>query len=168
MVALCWRTSNWSTTTSTKRTAKQAVALRLNRDSIFWLDAIGYLLIASGDWDRGAELIRRAVESTRFPGMSVTAGFGWTPSVATIRPQPSRRQGGFAPPNNFWSSPDVRSGIGVRQPIRWRLRGQTERLLEMKPDFPERGRWHITRYVKFDDLVERVEADLARAGLAVS
>jgi len=73
----------------------------------------------------------------------------------------------YAPAGNFWAPLMLAVALVEAGLIKEAVR-QTDRLLELKPDFPGRGRWLITRYVKFDDLVERVEADLARAGLAVA
>lgn len=44
---------------------------------------------------------------------------------------------------------------------------RADQLLQMVPDFPQRGRWLITRYVKFDHLVERIGEALAEAGLGI-
>ena len=40
--------------------------LALNQGSIYWLDVIGYLLTLSGDWDRGPDLIRKAMQVNPF------------------------------------------------------------------------------------------------------
>jgi len=40
-------------------------------------------------------------------------------------------------------------------------------LLEITPDFAERGHWLITRYVKSQSLVEEIERALAEAGVRV-
>jgi len=40
-------------------------------------------------------------------------------------------------------------------------------ILKLKPDFLERSRWLIRRYVKFNGLLERIEAGLEKAGLHV-
>jgi adenylate cyclase len=42
-----------------------------------------------------------------------------------------------------------------------------EQLLALKPDFPSRGRTLIKRYIKFDDIVEKMIAGLAKVGLGV-
>ena len=39
-------------------------------------------------------------------------------------------------------------------------------LLELVPDFRNRGRWLVGRYVKVDELVNRIMEDLEKAGLA--
>jgi hypothetical protein len=41
-------------------------------------------------------------------------------------------------------------------------------LLQIKPDFAERGHWLITRYVKPPALVEVIERSLAQAGVSVT
>ena len=44
---------------------------------------------------------------------------------------------------------------------------QASLILKFKPDFPERSRWLIRRYVKFDELIERIEDGLEKAGLQI-
>jgi hypothetical protein len=46
-----------------------------------------------------------------------------------------------------------------------RARADVERLLRIKSNFRQRGHWFITRYVKFEELVERVTDGLEIAGL---
>ena len=42
-----------------------------------------------------------------------------------------------------------------------------EALLDLKPDFPSRGRVLIEHYIKFDDILERVVEGLRRVGVSV-
>jgi hypothetical protein len=43
-----------------------------------------------------------------------------------------------------------------------------EQLLLMRPNFRQRGHWFITRYVKFEELVERITEGLEKAGLRIA
>ena len=43
-----------------------------------------------------------------------------------------------------------------------------QELLALRPDFPERGRLLVRRYVKFEELVDRIAEGLRAAGLACS
>ena len=40
-----------------------------------------------------------------------------------------------------------------------------EQLLLMRPNFRQRGHWFITRYVKFEELVDRIADGLEKVGL---
>ncbi len=39
-------------------------------------------------------------------------------------------------------------------------------LLKLEPDFATRGRWLVSRYVKVDEVVDRIIEGLEKAGLA--
>ena len=41
-------------------------------------------------------------------------------------------------------------------------------LLELKPDFPERGRVLIQHFIKFDEIVDSVIEGLSKAGIEVA
>jgi hypothetical protein len=40
-------------------------------------------------------------------------------------------------------------------------------LLELKPDFPSRGRVLIGHYIKFEDILERVDEGLRKVGIDI-
>jgi hypothetical protein len=77
-----------------------------------------------------------------------------------------RQAGEFMTPDNFWDP--------LMQAVALALLGRREeaataigQLLKLKRDFRERGHWLIRRYVKFAELVERIEDGLGKAGLPV-
>jgi hypothetical protein len=59
----------------------------------------------------------------------------------------------------------MRAAAAAAGDDRKEARLQAKRLLELKPDFPERGRWLLSRYVKFDDLLEIVIDALEACGV---
>jgi hypothetical protein len=40
-------------------------------------------------------------------------------------------------------------------------------LLDLKPDFPSRGRVLVGHYIKFEDILERVDEGLRRVGVSI-
>ena len=139
-------------------------ALQLNHNSIFWLDAIGYLLTVSGDWDRGPELIRRAVQANPFHRKICHAAL-WIDAIRRDDPPAALAAAReFAPPAIFWHPLMCTVALVESNRLDESAR-EIERLLQFKPDFPKRGRWLINRYVKFPALVQRVEDALSSAGL---
>jgi len=70
----------------------------------------------------------------------------------------------FSPPEIFWSPlmQTVSLAFLGRRKEAAALAGQ---IVARQPEFLRRGRWLIRRYVKFDELVERIEQGLSDAGL---
>ena len=140
------------------------LALQLNGISIFWIDMIGYLLTLSGDWRRGPELIRRALETNPFPRKSCYCAL-WLDALHRNDAKAALTYArDYAPVTFFWS-PLMEAVALVLNNQTDEASGQIERLLQLKPDFPRHAHWLITRYVKFDVLVERIEEALHSAGL---
>ncbi len=67
-------------------------------------------------------------------------------------------------PANFWK-PLMRATALAHLGRTEKAGSDVEQLLLHKPNFRERGRWYIARYVKFDDLLERITEGLDKAGL---
>ncbi len=141
-------------------------ALELNGMSTFWLDTIGYLLSLCGDWERGPEILRRALETNPFPRRACYGAL-WLEGL--LRDDPAAalvaaRE--YAPEAYFWS-PLMEAVALVANGQKQEAAAAAGRLLEMKPDFPERGHWLITRYAKLPALVETIEQALAEAGVTL-
>ena len=141
-------------------------ALHMNGGSIFWLDAIGYLLTLSGNFEQGPELIRRAIQLNPYHRSACRAGL-WLDALrradGTAALEAAR---GYDETAVFWHP--LMLAVALMEP------GEVDtaveeirRLLELKPDFSKRGHWLITRYVKHDDLVRKIETALDTAGLAL-
>lgn len=143
------------------------MALQLSRGSTFWLDAIGYILTLTGDWERGTELVRKAVRINPYHRKSCYGAL-WLDALrrndARVAAATARE---YTPIANFWH-PLMRAVAASMCEDRHEARLQAKRLLELRPDFPERGRWLITRYVKFDALVDTIVEGLADCGLQVT
>ena len=70
----------------------------------------------------------------------------------------------YAPEVHFWS-PLMQAVSLVEDGQDDEAATQVENLLQLKPDFADRGHWLITRYVKCPALVQRIEKGLLKAGL---
>jgi adenylate cyclase len=139
-------------------------ALALSPDSLFFLDAAGYLLTLLGDWERGPALSRRAVQLNPCHRDIAHAAL-WLDALRREDYLTALHESqAFGQAGHFWN-PLMRAvalayldRVDEASPL-------AESILQLKPSFRERGRWLIERYVKFDDLVARVEEGLAKVGL---
>ena len=139
-------------------------AWTLNPDSLLVMDGLGYLLTLSGDWERGAALSRKAIRLNPFHLPVVRAGL-WLDALRREDYEESRRQAmSFRMAQQFWDPLMQAVALALLDELD-QARIQVEKLLQLKPDFPEYARWLITRYVKFDDLVQRIQNGLSMAGM---
>lgn len=138
--------------------------LALNPNSLLIMEGIGYLLTLCGDWERGPELSRKAIRLNPFHLPVVHASL-WLDAFRRKDFEEAYWQSlEFSPPEIFWQ-PLMQTVALTFLGRRDEAAAQVGQMLKLKPDFPERGHWLITRYVKFDDLVERIEDGLKMAGL---
>lgn len=144
--------------------SEAGVALQLAGSSIFWLDSIGYLLTLAGDWERGPQLIRSSVRINPFPRRSSYSALWLDALRRDDLAEAFAAAAEYAPEINFWS-PLIDAVTLVAAGRIDEAAPQIERLLQFKPDFSDRGRWLITRHVKFPPLVQRIENALSKAGL---
>jgi tetratricopeptide (TPR) repeat protein len=138
----------------------------LNPRSPLRLGSIGYFLALYGDWEKGKELLDKAMTmNDNYPAWyhGVTCSFYY-------------RQGEYKEayaeavqydiPGFFWG-PLLRGAcLGQLQRLEEATQ-QISQLLEMKPDFKEKARMLIHRYVKEDSLVDHLIEGLKKAGLEV-
>lgn len=139
-------------------------ALALNPNSLFVIGGIGYVLTLLGDWERGPKLIREAMERNPYYGLYVHYAL-WVDWV---------RQGdyeqayletlNFRRPYVFWEPLMQAATFGHLERYEEGKKA-VEKLLELKPDFPSRGRILIKHYIKFDDIVDHVIGGLDKVGL---
>ncbi|MCH7229110.1 hypothetical protein [Haloferula sp. A504] len=146
--------------------AEADAALEAGGMSVFWRDVIGYLLILSGDWERGAAILREAMHSNPFPRRACFGAL-WLDALrrddADAALAAAREH---APESYFWTP--LMEVVALVAGGRVEETGEpVERLLGFMPDFAERGHWLVTRYVKFPELVIKIEQALAEAGVSL-
>jgi TolB-like protein len=142
-------------------------ALRMNGESIFWLDGIGYLLTLAGDFEQGPELIRRAMRVNPYHRPVCHAAL-WLDALRRNDPDVALAEArAFSPSAIFWS-PFMEAVSLVAGDRVGEAAAPVARLLEIKPDFPAHAHWLITRYIKFPPLVKKIETALSKAGLSLT
>jgi adenylate cyclase len=141
-------------------------ALALNPNSLFIVDGIGYIMTLSGEWERGTALIRKTMKLNPYYRNVVHYAL-WVDCLrqedyegAYMETMSLRR------PAVFWYPLAKASTSGLSGRYE-EGRKFVENLLQLKPDFPSRGRVLIGHYVKFEEIVERIVHGLRRSGLNV-
>ena len=142
-------------------------ALKLNPNSLIFLENIAHLATLMGDWQKGPSLIKKAIAQNPYYNRIVhySLWVDWVRQEEYDRAYEETLH--FRMPMLFWDPLLKAAGLG--------LLGRTEEgvhpgkdLFERKPDFPTIGRVLIKHYIKFDDIVERVIQGLGNSGIDVS
>jgi TolB-like protein len=141
-------------------------ALALNPNSLFVLDGIGYILTLIGEWERGPALIKKVIKLNPYYRNVVHYAL-W---VDYLRQDDFERA--YLQTMNlkrtaiFWYPLAKSATLGL---LKRYEEGKefAERLLELKPDFLNRGRVLIRHYIKYDDIVDRVIDGLHRVDLKI-
>jgi adenylate cyclase len=141
-------------------------ARALNPDSVLFMDVAGYLFALLGEVERGADMVRKAIALNPF--YRVYARYAtWLDLLrrgdfdAALEETEWFRGVGF-----FWA-PLARAVTLGHLGRKGEGRAAVERLLGLKPDFPERGPVLIRRLVKSPDLEAQILEGLARSGLSL-
>jgi adenylate cyclase len=142
-------------------------ALRLNPDSLVYLEMIGFMLTAAGDWEGGPARCREARE--RNPHCLPHGSFAlWMSHLHRGEIEDAYLEAlGYRDPNFFWRSVMRASCLGLlgRLP---EAETEVAAILRAKADFPERGRILIGHIVKSPDVMSRIADGLSRAGLELA
>jgi adenylate cyclase len=142
------------------------VAYRLNPKSLYMMDALGYIMTLLGEWERGPALIRKVIRLNPFYKPVVHYAL-W---ADCLRQQDFEaawlETTGLRRPAIFWYPLTKAASLGLLGRIDEGKRYAAE-LLELKPDFKHRGHWLLRRYIKFDDIADRVIDGLHKAGIEI-
>ncbi|HUL79273.1 MAG TPA: hypothetical protein VL691_18560 [Vicinamibacteria bacterium] len=150
---------------SAARTEAQC-ALDLNPDSLVYLEWIGWLMTMLGEWDRGPELVRRAL--ARNPHVIPVAHHAlWLAHLRRGDLEEAYQAAlQYHDPTFFQRALMRACCLGhLGKPAEAKV--EVGELLRAKPDFARRGRTLIGRLIKFPDLLELVVDGLGKAGLAL-
>jgi len=139
-------------------------ALALNPGSPLCMDAAGYLMTLLGEWDRGAELVREAIRLNPFYRL-FTRYATWLNAFRRGDYQEALEElRWLVGIGSFWD-PLCRAATLGKLGCQVESRQAVQELLDLKPDFPQRGLTLIERYVKFPAIREDIVAGLAAGGL---
>jgi adenylate cyclase len=141
-------------------------AYRLCPNSLMVLDGIGWLMALAGEWDRGVNWIKKAIELNPYyrPRVRQALFLNWF--RAGNYEKAYRETFHFMMPEFYWDHLLKASVCGQLGKIE---EGQTcvRALLALKPDFAQRGRILIGRYVKFENIADRIMEGLGKLGLNI-
>jgi adenylate cyclase len=138
--------------------------LALNPNSPYIVGVAGWHMALYGEWDRGLDLLKKGMKLNPYhPSwfhLAPYMDYYLRGEYENALPEALK----FNFPELYWDPLMRAAALG-------RLRRQNEagaavgQLLELEPDFATRGRWMISRYVKVDELVDRIIEGLRKAGL---
>lgn len=152
-------------TTAAKNEAQ--LAYELHPDSVVLLDTIGYVMALSGGWGQGAELIKKAIR--RNPYHSDYAHYAlWGNWIRQKDYEMAYQETmHLRSPQIFWDPLVKASTLGNLGRLE-EGRKCVENLLTLKPNFPNRGRVLISRYVKFKNIADPTINGLKKCGLVLA
>jgi adenylate cyclase len=142
-------------------------ALALNPNCLVTTDGIGYIMTLSGEWERGPALIRKVIQLNPYYRNVVHYAL-WVDCLRREDYEGAYMETiNLRRPAVFWHPLAKAATLGLLGRYE---EGQkfVENLLKLKPDFPSRGRLLIGRYIKFEEILERVLEGLKKVGLPPS
>lgn len=143
------------------------LAYELHPDSFVQLDAIGYVTALSGNWKQGTELIRKAINRNPYYFESVHYAL-WANWIRKKEYEQAYQETmHLRSPQIFWEPLAKASALGNLGRLK-EGENYIKDLLTLKPDFPNRGRILIGRFVKFQDIAETIIEGLKKCGLQLS
>ena len=135
-------------------------------NSLMVLDAIGWLMALAGEWERGVNWIKKAIESNPYyrPRVRHALFLNWF--RAGNYEKAYRETLHFMMPEFYWDHLLKASVCGQLGKIE---EGQAcvQALLALKPEFARRGRILIRHYIKFEKIADRIIEGLDAVGIAV-
>ena len=141
-------------------------AYAMNPDSLFMLDGIGYIMTLLGEWERGPELIRRAIERNPYYKPVVHYALWLDYFRQGKYPEAYLETLNLRTPTFFWESLVKATTYAYLGKYK-EGKQAVNQLLKCKPYFPSRGRTLIKHYIKFDDIVDKVIEGLHKVGLDI-
>ena len=141
-------------------------ALAQNPETFVYRETLGWLLALLGEWERGTAIVRAAI--ARNPHSMPLARIAlWADHVRRGEFERAHQEALlYHDPVFFWRGLMRACCLGHLRRLE-EARVEVAELLRTKPDFAERGRTLIGRFLKAPELQARVEDGLAKAGLAL-
>jgi adenylate cyclase len=141
-------------------------ALDLNPNSPFRIGAIGFFLSLYGEWEKGKQLLDKAMKQNMgFPSWYYGATTVYYYRLNEFE-KAYEEAIKYDIPGLFWG-PMLRAATLGQLGRRSDAEVQIANLKVLKPDFESKARYLISRYVKEDELVEKIIEGLKKAGLKI-
>jgi len=141
-----------------------AETLTLNPNSPYVVGVAGWHMMLYGEWDHGLTLLKKGMRLNPYH----PTWFHLAPYMDCYRR--GEYENAYAQALKF-NYPELYLDPMMRAAALGQLGRQSEaekavdQLLELEPDFGNRGRWLIGRYLKVDELIEAIIEGLLKAGL---
>jgi adenylate cyclase len=141
-------------------------AYNLCPNSLMVLDNIGWLTALAGGWERGVNWIKRAMQFNPYYRLWVRYAIFLNWFREEDYEKAYRESLHFMMPESHWDQLLKASACGHLGKIE---EGQAcvQALLALKPDFAQHGRILIGRYVKFEDIADRIIEGLGKLGMNI-
>ena len=141
-------------------------ALDLNPNSPFRIGAIGFFLSLYGEWEKGKQLLDKAMkQNIGFPSWYYGATTVYYYRLNEFE-KAYEEAIKYDIPALFWG-PMLRAATLGQFERKSDAEKQISDLKFLKPDFENKARYLISRYVKEEELVERIIEGLQKAGLNI-
>lgn len=138
-------------------------ALALSPDSLLILDGLAYLLILSGAWERGVPLAEKAIKTNPYYRPALHDAL-WVHYLRENRLDLAYQEAMHGKRHwNFWNPLLKTATFGLMGQVE-QAQQHLGQLLLMRPDFPSCGRVLIRKFIKFEEIAERIEKGLITAG----
>ena len=142
------------------------LAFELNPKSLYMMDGIGYIKTLLGEWELGPSLIQKVMRLNPYYKPVVHYAL-WVDCLRQHDFQKAYLETtGLRRPAIFWYPLARASTFGLLNKID-EGRKYARDLLQLKPDFKERGRIMIGRYIKFDNIADLIIEGWDRVGVTV-
>lgn len=141
--------------------------LERNPKSTFRLGALGFHLSLYGDWERGKEIL----DSVMQKNLEYPRYFHGATTLYYYRDKDYEKAlkeaNNYQVPGFFWG-PMLRAAVLGQLSRKTEAQKELEQIKRIKPDFENKTRYLISRYVKEDTLVEQLIEGLQKAGLPLA
>ncbi len=138
--------------------------LKLGTKTLYMRDYTGYFLTHLGDWERGRAMLDEVIRLNPLYDNIVHYAL-WLDCVRRKDYDQAYQESlKFNRTGLFWTHLNRAATLGLLDCID-QGRKAVDKLLELKPDFENRGKKLIRNFIKFDAIVEQVMAGLAAVGV---
>jgi len=139
-------------------------ALAIHPESLLFMDFTGYMLLLLGDWERGEQLVHKAIALNPFYRVFTRYGL-WLNAIRQQDYAKALEESEWtADIGDFWGPLARATALGLLGRSA-EGRDAVHQLLLLKPNFQQRGRVLIGHYVKFPEILEQLVEGLSLAGL---
>jgi adenylate cyclase len=139
--------------------------IALNPNSPYIVGVAGWHMALYGEWDRGLTLLKKGMKLNPYH----PSWFHLAPYMDYYRC--GKYADAFTEALKFnypelYLDPMIRAAALGQMGRQDEAKAGIDQLLKLEPDFAARGRWLISRYLKVDELVDKIIEGLQKAGMA--